>query len=427
MEPIKQDNIVSTPVVTPIEPSPINTVASSDPVIINPTPVVQTSNSSLPQDNPTSFNKKPIFIIAAVILLLLLVAGAIFGFTKIKNKSTGDNDTSSSQKAAGADLSKYDIDTDKDVYPDFIETELGFDPKVSAYDQCSQGSCDESSINNTKTAHNILIILDASGSMQTGGRMDIAKSAIKNYISQASAKSNIGLMVYGHKGSNSVSDKPVSCASAEVLSPLGQVTTTSIDNLLASVQPVGWTPMGFALQQSAAMFADEVGQNNEIILLTDGEETCNSDPNGQALALKTSNSKVTINVIGFAVDANAQAQLNQISTNGGGTFSTANNLSELDQKFEDLYKNGLSLYEESKCSLGNVDKFRTCYNAQFNKIIEWVSKRKLMLYDKEITQEEYSKLDALSSKMYEEQKTVTSNETNSVINKLQQKREELNK
>ncbi|MEK7075877.1 MAG: VWA domain-containing protein, partial [Patescibacteria group bacterium] len=252
-------------------------------------------------------------------------------------------------------------------------------------------------------------------------RMEIAKQAIKNYISRSSENTQIGLMIYGHKGSNSQSDKVVSCGSVEVISPIGQLVSSTVDGFLSLVKPVGWTPMGLAIEQATQVFVGKEGQNNEIILLTDGEETCDTNPVQKALALKSSQYNVKVNVIGFAVDANAQSQLNQISTSGGGTFTTANNLTELDQRFNDLYENGLKLLSDLKCNSASVDAFRTCYNSTFQKVMDWVQKRKLSLYDKKISQNEYNKLEDLSTKLYAQQKEVTTKATQDVIDQFKAK------
>ncbi|MEI8232163.1 MAG: VWA domain-containing protein [bacterium] len=408
---------------------PQNSLPPIQPVINSIPPVEPTSAPTPPlppiaesQNSQPMLSKRNLIIFAVVVLAL--VAGSLY--SRFYRKATGEAPTIL-QKVVKTNLDKYYVDSDSDVYPDFIEEELGFDPKVSAVDGCTKGNCGESALDTTKVAHNVLIILDASGSMQTGGRMDIAKQAIKNYIARASSNTNIGLMIYGFKGSNSTADKPVSCASAEVLSPIGQVSPTTIDGLLATVKPVGWTPMGYALQQATQAFAGKEGQKNEVILLSDGEETCATNPTGQAGTLQNSAVKVVINVIGFAVDQSAQVQLNQISTSGGGTFSVVNSLSELDQEFIDLYNNGIKLYEEAKCNLANTDEFRVCYNAEFNKVIDWITKRKLLLYEKTITQDEYDILDQLSTKIYANQKDVTSNMTSSTIDKIKQKQTDLNK
>ncbi len=366
-------------------------------------------------------NNKVMIIAIFIIASLLLTVGIIFAFSKVGLKKGTGVAPSILQNLATSDLTKYDKDTDTDGYPDFIEVELGLNPDVSEYTSCKSTDCVTADLTSSQSKkNNVLIILDASGSMALGGtpnRMEIAKQAIKSYVSKASANTQIGLMIYGHKGSNSTNDKSASCVSADVISSIGSVNSQSVDSQLSTINPVGWTPMGYALKQAQLAFIGKDSENNEIILLTDGEESCDSNPTGEASNLKSSAQKIKINVIGFAVDSKAQAQLNQISTNGGGTFSTANNYAELDRKFTDLYENGLKVYAEIKCNVQNVDAFRICYNSSFNKVITWITKQKILLYDKQITQAEYNKLEDLSSKVYKQQKEITTSETKKVTDK----------
>lgn len=397
------------------------------PPIISPQPDLVQLNPVIPVAQPISQTPEPkkntklIIIITSIVILLLLIVSIVFVILKGGVKKGTGVAPSILQNLAVSDLTKYDKDTDDDGYPDFIEIELGLNPNSSEYTSCKSADCAGADLTNTQSKkHNILIILDASGSMALGGtpnRMEIAKQAIKSYVSKASTNTQIGLMIYGHKGSNNINDKPTSCVSADIVSGIGTVNSQSIDSLLSTVNPVGWTPMGYALKQAQSSFMGKENENNEIILLTDGEESCNSNPTEEASILKSSAQNIKINVIGFAVDSNAQTQLNQISTNGGGTFAVANDFTELDKKFNDLYENGLKISAELKCNLKNVDAFRTCYNTSFYKVVEWVTKQKTLLYDKKITQAEYNKLDDLSSKIYKQQKDITIGETKRIIDK----------
>lgn len=393
-------------------------------------PYIPPQTPQLPPVQPvqnSEFNKKRVISIAVVIFFILFglvafrVIRDVFYLCCISEPGTG-NAPSIVQKIVKTDLSRFDQDTDSDGYPDFIETELDLDPNVSEEISCRKGGCSVAdSVSSESKKHNVLIILDASGSMALGGtpnRMEIAKTAIKSYVNRASGDTQIGLMIYGHKGSNSAGDKATSCATAEVVAPIGTINQSSIDGALETVRPVGWTLMGRALNEAGKVFVGKENDNNEVILLSDGEETCNSNPTGEATLLKNSAQKVTINVIGFAVDSNAQTQLNQISSNGGGTFSLANNLTELDRKFAELYENGLKRYQDLKCNLGNFDEFRACYQSGFDKVIGWVNKRKLLLYDKKITQDEYNKLDNLGSALYKQRTDVIDKEQKLINDKF---------
>ena len=159
-----------------------------------------------------------------------------------------------------APKTKYDIDTDGDAIPDFVETAIGFDPNYNNALVCVKKSCEASgqqTVQSTQT--NILFILDASGSMAesiSGGiKMDLAKQALKKYAESVPAGTNVGLMVYGHRGSNNVKDKEVSCAGIETVYQMGQMNKSVFEAAFAKFSPTGWTVIGGSLRKSADVFA----------------------------------------------------------------------------------------------------------------------------------------------------------------------------
>jgi len=387
----------------------INKVLGS-PVPISP--IVPPSIMPQVQSSGNKTNKKLIFIILGLVIFFLLIS-VIAGLFVKKNKSNiivADLNKGGKNPALTIfeDLSKYDKDTDGDGYPDFIETAVGLNPNESELKRCvGAGGCKDPSLtNNGPSRKNVVIILDSSGSMgltisgQT--RMDAAKSAITGYVSQASADKSIsiGLMVYGNKGSNSTSDKATSCASAEVIAPLGSVNSSTIGTYLANVKPTGWTPMGLAISNAQSLFPSGTDNKNEIILVTDGDETCNSNPIGAASAIYNSPVKVIVNVIGFAVSIADQTTLNGIASSGGGSFSVANTSSELLRVLNEKFENLSKITEKSKCDLAVYETFLPCENGHFNKVFDYVTKRRSTYYKKEISKAEWNKLNLLYDKIW---------------------------
>lgn len=54
-------------------------------------------------------------------------------------------------------------------------------------------------------------------------------------------------------------------------------------------------------------------------------------------------------------------------------------------------------------------------------VMDWIQKRRLQYYDKKISQNEYNKLEDLSTKLYAQQKDVTTKETQKLIDDFKQK------
>jgi NAD(P)-dependent dehydrogenase (short-subunit alcohol dehydrogenase family) len=90
------------------------------------------------------------------------------------------------------------------------------------------------------------------------------------------------------------------------------------------------TPIAASLRLVAADLAGATGQK-VVVLVTDGEETCDGDPAAEIANLRAQGIDVRVNIVGFAVDdAALQATFEQWATLGGGSYFNANNAGELD-------------------------------------------------------------------------------------------------
>ncbi|UFT99715.1 VWA domain-containing protein [Radiobacillus kanasensis] len=187
---------------------------------------------------------------------------------------------------------------------------------------------------------NVAIILDASGSMkaeQNGkSQMEIAKDAIKEFVSNLPEKTNVSLTIYGYKGSGSDADKELSCKSIKEIYPLKKYNNGEFDKALASVDPKGWTPIASALKQAGKTLEDlkSDANTNVIYLVSDGEETCDGDPAQVAEDLVSTDIKPIINVIGFAVGSEQRKQLEKVAEAAEGRYIQANNQQELVSEFK---------------------------------------------------------------------------------------------
>ena len=114
-------------------------------------------------------------------------------------------------------------------------------------------------------------------------RMDAAKRILHQVISDLPDRPgvNVGLRVYGHEGDNTQAGKAVSCRASELLVPIAGVDEATLMAQVDAIQPTGWTPIAYSLQQAAADFQPG-GESitNAVVLVTDGEETC--DPPEQS-------------------------------------------------------------------------------------------------------------------------------------------------
>ncbi len=173
-----------------------------------------------------------------------------------------------------------------------------------------------------QAASNVLFILDASNSMwgqaQGTSKIETAKQVLSDALSDLAADTTVGLMAYGHRVEGD-------CGDVETLSAFGSESIAEIIRKVQAIKPKGKTPIAQSIKASAANFAGLEEQNNHVVLISDGLESCDGDPCGEAAALIERGINVRVHVVGFDVDADTRAQLECIAEKGQGKYFDAKN------------------------------------------------------------------------------------------------------
>jgi von Willebrand factor type A domain len=174
------------------------------------------------------------------------------------------------------------------------------------------------------------LLLDASGSMlqRIGGqrRIDLAKQALRDLIDNVlPAGSGFALRVFGHKEANSCrTDLEIAYAPLDRTAAAARIATITAMNLAR-------TPIAASLAAVRQDLAAASGQRI-VVLVTDGEETCDGNPRQAVEALRAGGADVRINIVGFAVDEVALKEtFTEWARLGGGGFYSAQNGAELQQ------------------------------------------------------------------------------------------------
>ncbi len=180
-----------------------------------------------------------------------------------------------------------------------------------------------------------MLVLDASGSMwgQIDGKpkIAIAREAVEAMLSGWQG-GDLGLMAYGH-------NRKGDCNDIEVLQAIGPNTAAGIRKQVAALNPKGMTPITESVRQAAAQLRF-TEQKATVILVSDGEETCNADPCALGKELEAAGVDFTAHVVGFDIQQGSKAhkQLQCLAANTGGRYVDARNAGELNRALASVAK-----------------------------------------------------------------------------------------
>ena len=191
------------------------------------------------------------------------------------------------------------------------------------------------SVSQSQASSNILFIMDSSGSMagkvDDSTKMATAKQVLKSLLADLPKDTNVGLMAYGHRNEGD-------CKDVEVLTPINPNDPTKLAASIDSLQPKGKTPLTYSLGQTLPLFVPLKGENNIVVLVSDGEETCDGDPCAAAKKLAAAGVNLKIHVVGFDVSATERKQLECIAEKGKGKYFNAENAKGLEKALAEVKK-----------------------------------------------------------------------------------------
>jgi len=276
-----------------------------------------------------------------------------------------------------------ETDSDLDSIPDDVESALGYDPNSN---DCVReiGCGDYTNVPRAKLRLNLVFVLDASGSMNGDingvNKWESAVAALKSVLSRGfPSYTDVGLVVYGHRGNSSQDARSLSCNGVEVVSELSPLRTKNVGESVDNLTPSGWTPLAGGLATAGGMLADREGEGNFVILLSDGLETCDGNPVEQAKMLKESGIELTTNVVGLAVNDQEKQQLMEIAQAGGGKYYPADGPNDLERALV-LSSEVIRLWEQiNQCIIDNLVTYSSCVGTEYLKSIYYVKDVRLKL------------------------------------------------
>ena len=192
-----------------------------------------------------------------------------------------------------------------------------------------------SNLHSTEPSRNpVMFVLDGSNSMwgQIRGKskISIAKEVMTELISDWNADVPVGLMIYGHRRKDD-------CKDIELVAKPGKVDRKKLINKVQSIKPKGKTPITQSLIKAALAVNASKG-NSSVVLVSDGLETCSTNPCASAFSFNLLNPGFDVHVIGFDVNEEESKALRCIADRSGGKFFRANNAKELQNALKKTVK-----------------------------------------------------------------------------------------
>jgi hypothetical protein len=210
--------------------------------------------------------------------------------------------------------------------------------------------------NSTVTSGAVELILDASGSMlkRLDGqrRIAIAKQvlseAVNNHIPPGTP---VALRVFGHR-------EPNSCRT-DLEMPLAPLDPAKASETIQGISAMNLakTPIADSLAMIESDLKEATGPRL-VVLVTDGEETCDGDPAEVLAKLSDRGIDVRLEIVGFAIDdAALKQQFESWAEQGGGRYFDATDATSLENSMAEALQVPYTVFDQggTQVAKGTVD------------------------------------------------------------------------
>lgn len=175
-------------------------------------------------------------------------------------------------------------------------------------------------------APGVYIILDGSGSMwgqlsDGTHKITAAKEVLQGFAAGDYAGRELAFRVYGHR-------RKGDCEDSELVVPFSSpdMAISKMQSFAEGVNPKGKTPISRSLRAALEDFGERPG---EIILVSDGIETCDEDPCALVREWRARNVDIRVHVVGLGLEDKERAAMQCISEAAGTEYRDARSADEL--------------------------------------------------------------------------------------------------
>ncbi len=131
-------------------------------------------------------------------------------------------------------------------------------------------------------------------------------------------------------GAPSLGDPFLDCKQSKLAVALDRNNRRGIIEHCRDLEPVGPTPLEFALRQAVESDLAKQTGNKKIILICDGSDTCGGNPCEFVLKLRRTGLDIQVDVVGISItDVHARGQLQCIADNSEGKFHDTGSTKDL--------------------------------------------------------------------------------------------------
>lgn len=178
-----------------------------------------------------------------------------------------------------------------------------------------------------------VLVFDASGSMwgqlRSGeSKIATARKVISEFFATRDAATPLGLIAYGHRQRGN-------CADIEVIAPTAMHDAATLATHMANITPKGMTLIGDSLRLAAEQIPP-TAEFADIILVTDGLETCNADPCAVASDLARAGVTIRAHVVGFGLTDDEATALSCVTEQTGGILLRPHSGAELAESLRQI-------------------------------------------------------------------------------------------
>ncbi len=185
----------------------------------------------------------------------------------------------------------------------------------------------------------IYVIFDASGSMwqklpDQSFKIETAKQVLQEFFKRDFKDYELAFRAYGHRTKGDCQDSELITS----FSPADKALP-KLEEFMKSVNPKGKTPIHLSLTQALTDFGTRAG---EIILISDGIETCDADPCELVRMWQEKNVNIRVHVVGLGLDEKSKQAMRCISEAAGTEYYDAGSADELAAGLQKIQKKAVA-------------------------------------------------------------------------------------